>query len=182
MSGFAEWIRYVSSALTGAFHNARMLLLVVPVADGMSNWEMHTEIYDSLWFNYVIYVHLTDIMHFLGMPWLVSRGNYDTGAYQPIVSWLFTGSRLLLLEAATKWSPFSRWHFEMYFLGRKWMNFDKNSIEVCSRGLTDNIPVLVQIMAWRRPGDRPLPKPIMVSLLAHIWVVRPQPIITLMPI
>ena len=38
----------------------------------------------------------------------------------------------------------------------------------------NNIPSLVQIMAWRRPGDKPLSEPMMVSLLAHICVTRPQ--------
>ena len=37
-----------------------------------------------------------------------------------------------------------------------------------------NIPSLVQIMAWCRPGDRPLSEPMMVSLLPHICVTRPQ--------
>ena len=27
----------------------------------------------------------------------------------------------------------------------------------------DKIPVLVQIMAWRRPGDKPLSEPVMVN-------------------
>ena len=35
-------------------------------------------------------------------------------------------------------------------------------------------PALVQIMAWRRPGDKPLSEPLMVSLLTHIGVTRPQ--------
>ena len=38
----------------------------------------------------------------------------------------------------------------------------------------NNIPPLVQIMAWRRPGDKPLSGPMMVSLLTHICVTRPQ--------
>ena len=38
----------------------------------------------------------------------------------------------------------------------------------------NNIPALVQIMAWRRPGDKPLSEPMMVSLLTHICVTRPQ--------
>ena len=38
----------------------------------------------------------------------------------------------------------------------------------------NNIPVLVQVMAWRRPGDTPLSEPMMVSLLTHICVTRPQ--------
>ena len=36
------------------------------------------------------------------------------------------------------------------------------------------IPALVQIMAWRRPDDRPLSETIMVSLLMHVCVTRPQ--------
>ena len=38
----------------------------------------------------------------------------------------------------------------------------------------NNIPSLVQIMAWRRPGDKPLSEPMMVRLLTHICVTRPQ--------
>ena len=41
----------------------------------------------------------------------------------------------------------------------------------------NNIPALVQIMAWRRPGDRPLSElsePMMVSSMTHICVTRPQ--------
>ena len=38
----------------------------------------------------------------------------------------------------------------------------------------DNNPALLQIMAWRRPGDKPLSEPVMVSLLTHICVTRPQ--------
>ena len=38
----------------------------------------------------------------------------------------------------------------------------------------NNIPALVQMMAWSRPGDKPLSEPMMVSLLTHICVTRPQ--------
>ena len=38
----------------------------------------------------------------------------------------------------------------------------------------NNIPALVQLMAWHRPGDRPLSEPVMVSLPTHICVTRPQ--------
>ena len=38
----------------------------------------------------------------------------------------------------------------------------------------NNIPALVQIMAWCRPGEKPLSEPMMVSLLTHICVTRPQ--------
>ena len=33
---------------------------------------------------------------------------------------------------------------------------------------------IFQIMAWRRPGDKPSSEPMMVSLLTHICVTRPQ--------
>ena len=33
---------------------------------------------------------------------------------------------------------------------------------------------MVQIMAWRRPGDKPLSEPMVVSLPTHICVARPQ--------
>ena len=38
----------------------------------------------------------------------------------------------------------------------------------------NNIPALVQIMVWRRPGDKPLSGPMMVRLPTHICVTRPQ--------
>ena len=50
----------------------------------------------------------------------------------------------------------------------------KFSLKFVHKGPINNIPVLVQIMAWRRPGDKPLSEPVMVSLLTHICVTRPQ--------
>ena len=38
----------------------------------------------------------------------------------------------------------------------------------------NNIPALVQTMAWRRPSDKPLSEPMMDNLLTHICVTRPQ--------
>ena len=38
----------------------------------------------------------------------------------------------------------------------------------------NNIPVLVQIMAWRRLCDKPFSEPMMFSWLTHICVTRPQ--------
>ena len=48
------------------------------------------------------------------------------------------------------------------------------SLNVVPEGRINNIPALVQIMAWRRSGDKPLSEPMMVSLLSHICVTRPQ--------
>ena len=48
------------------------------------------------------------------------------------------------------------------------------SLKFVPKGPINNIPALVQIMAWRRPGDKPLSEPIMVSLTTHICITRPQ--------
>ena len=50
----------------------------------------------------------------------------------------------------------------------------KFSLKFVPKGPINNIPALVQIMAWRHPGDKPLSEPVMVSLLTHICVTRPQ--------
>ena len=43
-----------------------------------------------------------------------------------------------------------------------------------SKGPINNIPQLVQVRAWRRPGDKPSSEPMIVRLLAQIRVIRPQ--------
>ena len=50
----------------------------------------------------------------------------------------------------------------------------KISLKFVLKGRINNIPALVQIMAWRRPGDKTLSEPMMVSLTTHICVTRPQ--------
>ena len=49
----------------------------------------------------------------------------------------------------------------------------KISMRFVPKGPINNIPALVQIMAWRRPDDKPLSEPMMVSLTTHICVCRP---------
>ena len=58
----------------------------------------------------------------------------------------------------------------------------KISLKFVPKGPINNIPAVVQIMAWRRSGDKPLSEPMMDSLPTHICVTRPQwvkiPIVT----
>ena len=63
----------------------------------------------------------------------------------------------------------------------KWIFLDDNvwisiniSLKFVPRGPINNIPALVQIMAWRRWGDKILSEPMMVRLPTHICVTRPQ--------
>ena len=48
------------------------------------------------------------------------------------------------------------------------------SLKFVRKGPIDNNPALVQIMAWRRLGDKPFSEPMMVSLLTHVCFTRPQ--------
>ena len=50
----------------------------------------------------------------------------------------------------------------------------KISLKFIAKGPIDNIAALVHIMAWLRPGDKPLSGPMMVRLPTHICVTRPQ--------
>ena len=60
-----------------------------------------------------------------------------------------------------------------FFNGNEWI-LSRISLKFVPKVRINNIPSLVQIMAWRRPGDKPLSEPMMVSLLTHICVTRPQ--------
>ena len=48
------------------------------------------------------------------------------------------------------------------------------SLKFVPKAPINNIPALVQVMAWHRPGDKPLSKPMIASLQSHICVTRPQ--------
>ena len=64
--------------------------------------------------------------------------------------------------------------FKCIFLNENvWISI-KISLNFVPKGPINNISALVQIMAWRQPGDKPLSEPMMVSLLTHICVTRPQ--------
>ena len=74
------------------------------------------------------------------------------------------------IETETKW-PFPDDIFKCIF-------FNENisiSIKISLKFLTfNNIPALFQIMALCRSGDKPLSEPMMVYLLTHIYITRPQ--------
>ena len=48
------------------------------------------------------------------------------------------------------------------------------SLKIVPKAPINNIPSLVQIMAWCRPGNKPLSEPMMIGLPTHIYVTRPQ--------
>ena len=78
------------------------------------------------------------------------------------------------IEAETKWTPFCSDIFKSIFLNENAWILITILLKFVHRGPINNIPALVQIMAWRRPGDKPLSGPMMVRLPTHICVTRPQ--------
>ena len=58
----------------------------------------------------------------------------------------------------TKWPPFHRKHIHMHFVNEKLCILIKISWKFVPKGPIHNKPVLVQVMAWRQTGGKPLPE------------------------
>ena len=82
--------------------------------------------------------------------------------------------RLNSLRPRLNRRPFADDIFKCIFLNENEWILPRISLKYVSKVRINNILALVQIMAWRRPGDKPLSEPMMVSLLTHICVTRPQ--------
>ena len=57
------------------------------------------------------------------------------------------------IKAETKWPPFLRRQVYVHF--REWWILDTNSSEYVLLGLINDIIALIQVMAWRRTGEKP---------------------------
>ena len=78
------------------------------------------------------------------------------------------------IEAETNGRHFADAIFKCIFFNENvWIPI-KISLKFVPKGSIDNIPAMVQIMAWRRRGDKPLSGPMVVCLPTHICVARPQ--------
>ena len=62
-----------------------------------------------------------------------------------------------------KWPTFRRWHFKRIFFNKNVSISIKVSLKFVPKGPINNIPTLVQIMAWRWTGDKPLTEPMMTQ-------------------
>ena len=64
--------------------------------------------------------------------------------------------------------------FKCIFMNENlWIAIDI-SLKFVPKALINNILALVEIMAWRRPGDKPLSETMMVRLLTDICVTRSE--------
>ena len=71
--------------------------------------------------------------------------------------------------------------FKCIFLKENVWILHNISLKFAPKVQINNIPALVQIMAWCRSGNKPLSEPMMVSLLTHICVSRAQWVNSLVP-
>ena len=91
------------------------------------------------------------------------------------ISWInFNSLFLKTLRPGQNGRRFADDTFKRIFLNENvWISI-KISLKFVPNGPINNIPALVQIMAWHRSGDKPLYEPMMVSLPTHICVTWPQ--------
>ena len=93
-----------------------------------------------------------------------------------VICWLFN-----TLRPRQNGRHFTDDIFKCIFLNEDmWISINISLKFVPKDQINDN-PALVQIMAWLRPGDKPLSEPVMVSLLTPMYVTQPQWVNTLGP-
>ena len=102
--------------------------------------------------------------HYLSLCWPRSLSPYDITRPQ----WVNT------LRPRQKGRHFTDDIFKCIFLNENVWMMVKSSLKFVPKGVINNIPALVYIMAWRWPGDKPLSEPMMVGSPRHICVTRPQ--------
>ena len=78
------------------------------------------------------------------------------------------------IEAETKYRQIADDIFKCISLNENVRVSVKISLQVVPTVSINNIPALVQIMAWRRSGDKALSESMMISLPTHICVNQPQ--------
>ena len=86
----------------------------------------------------------------------------------------FSMSRVNTLRPRQNGRHFADDMFKCIFLNENvWIPIEI-SLTFVPKGPINNIPALVQIMGWHRPGAKPLSEAMMVNLSTHISVSRPQ--------
>ena len=76
------------------------------------------------------------------------------------------------LRPRQNWRHFADDIFKCIFLNENVLISLKISLNFVPEVRINNIPALVKIMAWRRPGDKPLSEPMVASLLTHICTTQ----------
>ena len=95
-----------------------------------------------------------------------------TGLLLCCVYWWFQW--LLTNWGRDKMATILQMKFSNGFLNENvWISI-KIPLNFAPKGSINNIPELVQIMAWYQWGNKPLSEPMMIDLPMHICITRPQ--------
>ena len=118
--------------------------------------------------------HLQNISHFFRSQWAISFQSSDeciNPNHDPLGYWF----NMLRLRENGCHSTDNIFRC-IFFEGNGCISINI-SFKFVPMGQINNIPALVHIMVWRRPGDKLLSEPLMASLLMHICITRPQRVI-----
>ena len=113
--------------------------------------------------------HIISTVQWIPVRW---GNNTRTATYAPITATNINVSKHI--EAETNVCKFADDIFKSIFLNEDISISIEISLKFVARGPINNIPDLVQIMAWRQTGNKRLSEPIMISLPTHICVTQPQ--------
>ena len=116
-----------------------------------------------------------ELIHIVETFWVNPyRGNFLVALQQGLPQ--FRGGRFNTLGPRQYGRHFADDKQCFYTHFREWKY--SNSIEMLLKFVTEcphnNFPALVQIIVWCRRGDKPVSEPMVVGLLMHICVTRPQ--------
>ena len=96
------------------------------------------------------------------------------GVFHAVRCWVSSRPLLNTLRPRQNGRHFPDDIFKWIFLNENvWISINI-SLNFVPRGLINNIPTLVQAMAWRWPGDKPLSEPMIVRFPTYICVTGPQ--------
>ena len=85
------------------------------------------------------------------------------------IPWIMKNRYINILRLRQNGCHFAEAIFKCIFLNENVWIPNKISPKFVRKGLINNIPALVQIMIWRRPGAKPLSEAMMVNLSTHIY-------------
>ena len=132
-------------------------------------WAINWQILQGKWPFRPTGLHAVDMVGFVQGKWGFRYGCIREGVW--IVK---NDANINSLRPRQNGRLFADDTFKCIFLNENIRISTKNSLKFVPKVLINNIPALVLIMAWRRPGDKPLSEPMLVRSLMHICVTRPQ--------
>ena len=105
----------------------------------------------------------------------IHRGPVNSPHKWPVTRKMFPFDDVIMIAAISQTT------FQCIFLNESVLISLRISLKFVPVVWINNNPALVQLMTMCRPGDRPLSEPMMVSLLTHICINRPQWVNTVRP-